>query len=227
MLKKNNVHLEGVLEAFQVVGETAGRSFALASVVTLHARPGSAATMRPSERFSKIHHELRVVAGKGKEQMLGMLSSAFEATRTEGSVFSCAVDGHLFSDGTESYIVCDMKNLKRVDRVKTSGNNRADILGEVVSTAHTGETATIKLRTDDGGIFSSLILRRQNQQCWDMVVDGKIVKGDKLSLSGPLLSNRETDGNNVIRSCQVSPHFIEKQRMEKSVTKKKGSVALA
>ena len=226
MLKKNNkVHLDGVLEGFELVGATDDHSFALASLVTLHARPGVSVEAPQSERYAKIHHELRIVSNSGNVDALDSFSKAFGEARSKGVPYPCSVDGHLFSDGNETYVVCGVDDLKRIDRIKTSGNNRVNITGEVVSTSHTNETATIRLKTDEGTI-SSFIFRRQNQSNWDMVVDGKVSKGDSLSIIGPLLSNRMTDGKKVLRFCQVSPHLIQKLNLEKSVTRKKGAFAL-
>lgn len=227
MLKKSNkVHLEGLLENLEPIGTSNGFSYALAGMATLHERPGAVKESSPSERYAKIHHELRIVAGKGSEEALELLSKTYEACRKKGEPYSCCVDGHLFSDGNESYVVCKLDDLKHLDKISTSGNNRVNINGDVVSTSYTNETATIRLRTDEG-VFNTFVLRRQNQSSWDMVADGKISKGDSLSISGPLLSNRMTDGKKTIRFCQVSPRVIKKLPIALDNTiKKKGSISL-
>ena len=221
MVKKNNsVHLEGALEAFQLLGEKDGSVLAWASVVTLHVKPGMPENTPPSQLYKRMHHEVRVVAGKGKSDLLQSLSSGFQFSSESGEVFPCSVDGYLYSDGNESFVVCGADNIRRSDLVKTNGNNRVNILGEVVSTSYTDETATIRLKTDEG-VLTSFISRRQNQASWDMVVDGNISKGDSLSITGPLLSTRQTsDGKRYVRTCMVSPHLLQKQNVQRRTTRR-------
>ena len=208
------------MEAFRVVGEKDGTSYAWASVVTLHVKPGMQENTPPSQLYKRVHHEVRVVADKEKAGLLESLASGFQFSSESGEVFACSVDGYLYSDGNESFVVCEADNMRRSDLVKTNGNNRVNILGEVVSTSYTDETATIRLKTDEG-VLTSFISRRQNQANWDMVVDGNISKGDSLSITGPLLSTSETsDGKRYVRTCMVSPHLLQKQNVLKRTTRR-------
>lgn len=223
MLKKNNtVHLDGVLEAFQVLKESEKGSLAWASVVTLHPKPGMPENTPPADRYNRIHHEVRVIAHKGGADGLRSFSDGLQCASEAGEAFPCSVDGYLFSDGNESYVVCDAEDLRRIDFVKTNGNNRVNISGEVVSTSFTDETARVVIKTDEGEI-ASFISRRQNQAAWDMVVDGDLSKGDMLSISGPLHSVRQTsDGKSHVRTCMVSPHVMQKQKVQRRTAKRGG-----
>lgn len=221
MLKKyNSVHLDGVLVAFQMLGERQGMQMAWASVMTLHPKAGVQEGASPSDMYLKMQHDVRITAGPKEADLLRSIEEGFKFASDSGEVFPCSVDGSLYSDGVESFVGCRADNLRRNHLVKTNGNNRVYILGEVISTSYTDETARIVLRTDEGEL-SSFIARRQNQACWDMVVDGKIAKGALLSVSGPLLSAKQTsDGKNYLRSCMVTPHVLHVQKEQRRTTRK-------
>jgi len=226
MVKKNNsVHLEGVLEGFQFPVSKDGVFCARASVVTLHPRSGVDGVGKPSEVYEKLHHEVRIIGDEKNFALLSSIHDDFLACKNEnGSLLPCRVDGFLLSNGEESFVVCQAKSFSRNDMIKTNGNNRVNITGEVVSTSYTNETAQIRFKTDEG-VLDSFVSRRVSQDIWDMVADGKLNKGDVVSMSGPLLSNVMSDGEKRIRTCMVSPQILQKQKVNR-LSSKKGSVTL-
>lgn len=221
MSKNNNIHLDGILEAFAIVDGNDKRCLASASVITLHAKPDMPEGTSPSELYDRLHHDIEVVAKPSDRNKLEVMGRAFAESKEKGSVFPCSLDGFLFSDGSESFVVCKAEDFRKTDTVKTSANNRVNIVGVVSSFTYTDETADIKIKTDEG-IFSTFISRRENLPVWEMVSNGKIAKGDTLVLSGPLLSRRMTDGKTVLRSCMLSPHVFQKQKLEHKIPRKGG-----
>ena len=210
-MSKNVVHLDGILESLQVVSATEKETYAWASFVTLHARSGMVNRgVSPSELYEKMRHDIRVIAtGEDSAKRLKELSGQVADARKDAKIFSCELDGHIVSNGEGSFVYCKADYIKPTETIKTNGNNRVIISGEVVSTSFTNESATIKVKTDQG-VVDNHFLRKSSLETWDLVSRGSIRKGESITFHGPLVSMGMTNGNTVRKYCMVTPTLVQR-----------------
>lgn len=222
MKKNNQVRLDGILKALKIAKQEDNLSVALATVVTLHPRDGVSSSELPSALYENVEHNVQIIDKSASGRRLAALSSDFSSLSASKELFACSLDGFLYCDGRDSYVVCDVADIKRTEKVRTSANNSVSLAGSVVSTSFSGESASIRLKTDEG-VIDTFIVRKDSQAFWEMVSSGKVKRNDIVSVSGPLLSGKMTDGDRTINTCMVCPHVLQMQRLDKKINRKSGA----
>lgn len=215
----NRVHLEGILEAFQILGKNNDKVVAWASVVTLHPKKfafGEKATA--SERFDLIHHDVRVVGRETDMEKLEGFSASLDSMKNTSALLPCSVDGVLSSEGKDTFVLCWVDNLQKSDLVKTNDNNRVEFSGRVLSVSESGNSALMTVSAGNGNCEVVSFIPRSSE-AWSLIHSGKIKRGDTVSLSGPLLSCNFTDGKKNMRIAMVSPHSVKKLDISKKIGK--------
>ena len=131
------------------------------------------------------------------------------------------MDGPLIFDAEEkaNLVECGPAGFKFKERIEFENNNKACIVGNVVSVSYTDASAKLTIATDQGNVVSRII-RTGNEQAWSDVSTGKVSKGDAVLLEGPVITNSFTDGNNNEELVSmVVPHQMTKVRLDLERTK--------
>lgn len=220
----NSVHLDGMVESCRIVGQFKGKSVAKLSVITLHPKADLSASdeLTPSKRFDKMRHVVRVVAAGDLAQSLRSLETSLKVERAVGSaetadLHPCSVDGYIASQDGENFIESREGGFRLTEKVKTKENNVAHVSGRVESVVYSNESARILVSTKEGDI-NSFFPKSLNRSGWDAIAEGRIKKGDVVSMSGPLIAGEFTDGKKTLRTYMVTPHVIQKLSLEKKVS---------
>ena len=222
MRKVNSVRLEGALESCRTETGEGGLTVARLSVVTFHPRPGVSPDSKPSERFDREHHLVKVSASGEKAGQLRGLEEEFAASAPGVVPFRpCSANGRLQMQGDVMYVDCKGEGFELTERLRTEKNNRVQLMGEVLSTSYTDRTASVVVDTGDCQV-RSFISRNINADAWQRVSSGALKRGDGVLLDGPLLSSRFTDGKKTLFMCMVSPHLMQKVNLR--LERKKGEL---
>ena len=224
MKQVNSVQLEGLVESCRIVGEVDGKTVAKLSVVTLHPNESAPVASVPlSSRLDKFRHDIRVSGNGDLARNLQMLERELKTEKAAGeadlmSLHPCSVSGVLRStpDG-EMFVDVAGKGFALTDRVKTRDNNLVRISGSVLAVSYTDESARLQVGTPEGPV-SVFFPKSANRNGWDAVSSGKIKKGDLLTLTGPLAVSEFTDGRKYVRTCMLTPHSIQRHKLERKHT---------
>lgn len=218
----NSVHLDGLVESCRFVGDAGGRSVAKLTVVTLHPRESSPSS-RPSDSFEKITHVVRVLAD---QKLAKELQSLIRDLRTERAanepelavLYPCSLDGSLRTLDGDTFVDVVGKNFTLTQQVSTSaGNNIANLEGRVASCSFTDTSARLNVNTKQG-VVSVFFSKVANPSGWESVSAGSVRKGDRVSLSGPLVDRVFTDGKKTQREYYLSSQVLQKLSLEKKRT---------
>lgn len=222
MKNNNSVHLEGVVESCKLAGEVSGKTVAKLSVITLHPKEGIDAGASPSQKYERYRHMVRLVMDgegvavvKSLERELAMEKASSQPDIA--SLHPCIIEGTLRSQDGENFVEASNEGFSLTDRVRTRDNNVAHIVGKVISTSYTDESARIRVATAEG-VVNSFFPRSVNQAGWEAVSSGKLKKGDVVSMDGPMLSAEFSDGKKTLRTYMVTPHHISRQKLERKVS---------
>lgn len=216
----NSVRLEGFVETCRIVGQVEGKTVAKLSVITLHPKDADppAEVPQASLRYEKIRHMARVVAAGKTAALLGSIEERLKDGVPGESFFPCRVEGCLCSEGMENFVHVPAGGFTLVEKVPTVDNNEARITGKVASVSYTDRTAKLSVQTAQGTV-SVFILKGSDIAAWNSVAEGRIAKGDAVSLSGPLLSGEYTDGSRRVCASVVTPHVLSKLELKKEKTR--------
>ena len=213
----NSVHLEGFVETCRIAGELSGKTVSKLSVITLHPKavPDEGPAQGVSERYEKMRHMVRVVAtGQLADEMRRLSRSLGTESDLEG-LFPCRLDGQIASQGTDNFIDVRDGGFALVKSIATENNDTARVLGEVKSVSYTDRSAKLLVSAGDS-LIHVVALRSESLAAWNSVAEGRVVKGDMVSLSGPVHSMEFTDGQRTVCAALVSPRQFEKLEMKKS-----------
>lgn len=211
---RNSVHLDAAVTSCRIIRPEGGAPEAEVFVVTVHPRL-PAPEVDGERNDSYMLHYVRVpVTGAAGE----FVASLARETENGGirSMIPCSVDGSLVSEEDSVYIRCADGGFAPADSLKTSGNNRVDIEGEVVSVSSTRESAT--LTVDSGGMrLTSHIARSVCPEAFAMVGSGKLVKGSRIALKGQLQSRIYIAGGRAARMAVILPVTVN--ALKRAVTR--------
>ena len=213
MKKVNKVHLDGGVASCRVVPSPDGRAVAEVLLYTLY--PAGAESRFPSERYGKMYHRVRVVAGDGDGEAFSSVRD-LEARLKDGPSGrpECrSVDGELVSAGGVTFVECPLSSFRPSASLKVQDNNQVEISGSVVECSHTDRGASVTIEAGRGRV-TTFISREINQGAWEMVSQGRLPKGEAVSRKGPMLTRDYTDGRTTLSATVVSVHEVRQLRRE-------------
>ena len=215
----NSVHLEGFVETCRIAGELSGKTVSKLSVITLHPKvtpsDPSARPLSASERYEKMRHMVRVVSSGEMTGILKNISESLASGKDSAGLFPVVLDGAIASQGSDNFIDVPEGGIAIAESVATENNNIANIRGEVKSVSFTERSAKIRVKAGDS-IIHVVALRGEGLGAWNSVAEGRVAKGDAVSLSGPVHSVEFTDGQRTVCAALVSPRQFEKLELKKS-----------
>ena len=222
----NSVHLDGFLEGFRVTQSSPEEAFAWASVVTLHPKPEAAiGGLSAGDKYEYLHHDIRIEADDEEGVLhLRSVKNSFESLRDSAELYPCSVNGMLKAENDNSFVSCKVENFRRMDLVKTNDKNIANIEAEISSVVIGRTHANMRIRLSEG-VFDVFVSQKDNPDIWKSVSGGEVKKGDVMYMNGPLLSQRLTDGDKVLKMSAISPHHVQKRQLDKRI-RKKGSQSI-
>ena len=216
----NSVHLDGILEGVRFESRQADEAVAWASVVTLHVRPQYPPDALPADKFERLHHDVMLTADDEEGVAhLDAVKAGFDSMRDSGELFACSLNGVLSIDKDNSFVRCASENFRRADMVKTNDNNIANIEGTVTQVSVGRLNAKLRIDLGDGEL-NVFVSQKDNPEVWGKISRGEFHKGDVLYMNGPLLSQRLTDGEMVVKMCAVSPHLVQNRKLDNKIRKK-------
>ncbi len=206
----NNVHLEGVVEDCMMATrrEDSRPAARLSVVVCSLADEGTLQTER---------HKVFVICDGDSVSMLLSLEDSVRRSRAEEGRRApcCRLDGYLRTIGSDTAVECLGTSIEICPMVSRdrNRNNRMDISGEILSTSFSNNTVRALL---DTGVCQVTVfaLRKDNQDFWDGVSSGEIVRGKGLSVKGRLISNDYRGPDRTIYESIVSPSAVKLVTLE-------------
>ena len=218
MEKNRNVYLEGMLTGIGMVDSQDGQLLAKAILRTAVPKKDAGADQPVLDRVAWMQHTLLLKCPADGEPFLRSLRDDISSGRKP--VF-CSVNGRLAVASDRIVVTCPdaHENLKRKEMLKIRDNNRVEGLeGTVSSVTVSDNQAVIRLKTGSG-IIPLTVFPGDSSDAWKMVKEGRVQRGNVLSVSGPLLSFPVSDGKRDMDVCVLSCRHIEKIRMAKTVKK--------
>lgn len=224
MRHSNDVHLDGAVSRCQITGEKSGVVVARMTVFTLHPKAPDLSGYRPSEKFEKIFHHVRVAVRQDAADRLRTLD---ELSRSGGikDLHPVSLDGLLAVVDGSPVVDVRGEGLKFVDRLSNSENNHVTLSGRVNETTFTDKAATMVLDVDGMPVRVN-VARSTNPKGWEDIKDHKVGKGDEVSLEGPLLSRRYTNGKETLFTCSVAARKLETVKLAKEERRSRGGVSI-
>ena len=218
MEKNRNVYLEGMLTGIGIVPSADGHLLARATLRTAVPKTDAGEKQGVLERVAWMSHTVLLKCPAEGEPFLRSLC---DDIRTGKKPVFCSVNGRLDVVSDRIVVSCPdaHENLKRKEMLKIRDNNRVEGLeGTVSSVTVSDNQAVIRLKTGSG-IIPLTTFPGDSSDTWKMVREGRIQRGNVLSVSGPLLSFPVSDGKRDMDVCVLSCRHIEKIRMAKTVKK--------
>lgn len=228
MSKSNSVHLEGAVRSCYL-SEKDGQMLARLEVVTLHPNvnaKGENRTADVSSQYDRFPHLVFVKAAPLSQTAVALegLVREMRVEKASGqasliALHPCRVDGRLVSVDDELAVLAGGKGFSLSEKVPTKDNNVVSLVGNVVSSSFTDKTARIKVHFGSG-MLESFVIRKNNPEVWEAVSQRLFRKGDRVAMSGSLISDLYTNGEKNIRSCMLGIRTAEKLTISKTVRKK-------
>ena len=214
--RTNTVRLDGMLESCRHIKSDSRNSYYALSVLTLHPQVKDGA----EGRTEFIRHPVRAVVQSGGvtdrrlKDMEGIIREELDKGSGPAKPRPVKVDGILVMGGDRSYVAVQNEGLSFPDKISFVNNNRVDVTGKVKDVSHTSDMATLVVSTATGDITAAWP-KQFNQSGWKAVSEGKVRKGDEVSLTGNLLyfTGEEKKSSMLI----LSPTKIRKAAVQKKV----------
>lgn len=170
--------------------------------------------------YDLMYHNVRVTATGDDVQKILDLERSCRERPNDPKVFE--LRGVLYEDDRVNRVECRAEDLVQARQFRTSGNNRAELVGSVLATTFSDLYATVSLDTgrfrDASGqekvvVNTAYILRSEYPEAWEDVSKGKYKKGSVMSMSGPVHSGVYNDGRKRFVHMMVHPRVVEKVKM--------------
>lgn len=226
MRHSNSVHLDGAVTWCRMTGEKDGVAVARLVMYTLHPKGPDLSGYKPSEKFDKVFHRVRWVAGGAEAQQLRDLDAE---SRKCGAVLDrlvpVSLDGRFAVVDGHPAVEVRGPGLRFTDRVPNEDNNNVSLSGTVKETTYTDKVAKVLLDID-GLPMQVQISRSSNPKGWEAVSSKAIGKGDELTLEGPTMSSRYTNGKETFFTCSVFARELNVPKLAKDEKRSRGGVTM-
>lgn len=220
-MKRNNIHLNGLVDSCKLVVDESGKEMAAIRFRTIHPRLDVPDTAKASERFEPFFHKVMVpVVASNREELVALVGQ-----QDGSSLRPYDIDGVLSFHGGDAVVICPPGGMVRAEKVKTADNNVVSLAGRIRSVSAPGKFASLLVHTKEGDV-RVIVSKDVNEAGWRMVSEGRIKKGDSVSLSGPLRTRMYTDGKSDMRSCSISARTLTELKLVKDVRQKTGGPSL-
>lgn len=214
MEKTNQVYLNGHVGSCIILRRDEQETVAGLRFYTFIPKENAPENGRTTQRFDHMEHKVRVVAvGPDGDRLLDIERMCAKDPR----IHPYELRGILreLEDGS-SIIDCRMEDLWPTDGIETNPeiNNVTKISGSVVQTSYTDRYAKVLLDTGEGNV-TVWFPKETFEEAWNVVKEGRMVRGTMLSLEGPLLSREYTDGKTRFVQSVLTPHIMEQEKLAK------------
>lgn len=222
MEKTNSVWMNGIVrpDRFAVVHRTPALVVADFLFGTAVPKADAPRENRKLTDYELMFHNVRVTAAGDDVQKILDLERSCRERPKDPKVFE--LRGVLYEDDRVNRVECRAEDLVQTRQFRTSGNNKAELVGSVLATTFSDLYATVTLDTgrfrDASGqekdvVNTAYILRSEFPEAWEAVSKGKYKKGSVMSMSGPVHSGFYNDGRERFVRMMVQPRVVEKVKM--------------
>lgn len=213
MKSVNKVYLEGLVDRFSRMEDLGGgRCLASIGLVTYH--KGKDGEVLP------LHHE---VYYSGQETDVEPIGRELESSGGR-AVIPVAVSGclgprpHAAAGASDVVVLAEDTGFARVARIGNTDNNSMSLSGRVVSMSFTDSDATLVIDAD-GSRVRTRIIRKDNEDAWKMVSDGRIRRGGAVSMSGVLVTRQFMSQDSVRNFVVPVVYSLQQLRLRREVEK--------
>lgn len=216
----NKVRLDGCVVGCKIVSDGPKRLVADLVFVTNYRRKETPGEAPASERLGSLKHPVRVVLNSEDALSADLRELASRESIRTMEVFR--LDGSLHQEAETGYVLVGRDGMRRTDAVTIGRNNRFEITGLVKSIGVTDESARVVVRCGRESL-TSFVSKESCPKEFETIRSGKIRKGDVLSMRGPLVPQRFTDGKSNFVLLGLMPDKIVCERL---VREQKAGVTL-
>ncbi len=225
MKHSNNVHLDGAVDHCLITGEKNGFVVARMEVFTLTAKSPDLSGYRPAEKFEKSFHRVRVAVKQDAAEPLRALDAETRSGGIKG-LHTVSIDGSIAQVDGSPVIDVRGDGVRFTDKnLPNTDNNKVSLSGTVRETTFTDMSASMVLDVDKVPVRVRF-LRSTNPKGWEDVKEHRIGKGDEVSLEGPLISRKFSDGKKELFDCSVAAKTVQLLKLAKEEKRSKGGVSL-
>jgi hypothetical protein len=217
----NSVTLDGAVRKCTIRRNDRGGTYAELQFQTFDPKPGVAKTEKFSERYTPQNFLVFVYSNRRDDPKLLELERVCREQQDRFHTY--AVSGRLMQRGENQDVYCNVSDLVKTDQMKAVDNRMGEFTGPVVETAYSDGAAKVVF---DTGVckLQADISKKLLPDEWKAVADRTFKKGDVITLSGPFLCQKETNGEKTRRTVTIVPRFMSQLNLSKRL--KKGGPSL-
>lgn len=207
----SSAHLEGIINQMDIHGEKDGTISAWVVIGTMDMIKKDADVTFGNAQL----HMVKVAGASGEEAR-----SLEELSRKDfGRERVCVtVDGTLkTAQGDVTFVLVSPKDFKITDHIQYKDNRKVALRGEIAATSVNDNYATMTVDLD-GARVRVIMSRERQPKMWSDIAAGKIRKGDKVSASGTMRTQKFTDGGRTIIKMIVDARRSEKLTLTQKKT---------